>query len=205
MTERSVAQRGRPRSEKARLAILAATTEVLLERGLAGTSMDVVAGRAGVGKATIYRWWPTKEALALEALYHSWAVAVPDEPDTGSLRGDLAALLLPWARRLRTQPYGRIVAAFITEAQTNSEFEKEYHAQAPSRAGARRDRARRCSWGDPGGYERRAHSRPAVRPAVPPAASPARAAQRPLRDRHRRCGVEGYPPRAAGCDGQGER
>jgi AcrR family transcriptional regulator len=129
MTERSVAQRGRPRSEKARLAILAETTEVLLERGLAGTSMDVVAGRAGVGKATIYRWWPTKEALALEALYHSWAVAVPDEPDTGSLRGDLAALLLPWARRLRTQPYGRIVAAFITEAQTNSEFEKEYHAR----------------------------------------------------------------------------
>jgi AcrR family transcriptional regulator len=129
MTERPVTQRGRPRSEVARLAILVATTEVLLERGLADTNMDVVAERAGVGKATIYRWWPSKEALALEALYHSWAAAVPDEPDTGSLRGDLAALLLPWTRRLRTRPYGRIIAAFITEAQTNSEFEKEYHAR----------------------------------------------------------------------------
>src|SRR5579863_10510261 len=66
-------RRGRPRSETARLAILEAAAELALERGLAAVSMDAVADRAGVSKATIYRWWPTKETLALDALYHEWA------------------------------------------------------------------------------------------------------------------------------------
>ena len=66
-------RRGRPRSEKARLAILEAAAELLLARGLSAVSMDAVAERAGVSKATIYRWWPTKETLALDALYNEWA------------------------------------------------------------------------------------------------------------------------------------
>ena len=69
-------RRGRPRSEKAREAILAAAAELLLERGLGAVSMDAVAEQAGVSKATIYRWWPTKETLALDALYHEWDAAV---------------------------------------------------------------------------------------------------------------------------------
>ncbi|MGH3252299.1 MAG: TetR/AcrR family transcriptional regulator, partial [Trebonia sp.] len=81
--------RGRPRSEKARKAILVAAAELLLDRGLAAVSMDAVAERAGVSKATIYRWWPTKETLALDALYTQWAAAAPAPRDTGSLRGDL--------------------------------------------------------------------------------------------------------------------
>src|SRR6202142_4666186 len=90
-------QRGRPRSEKARDAILAAAAELLLARGLGAVSMDAVAEQAGVSKATIYRWWPTKETLALDALYHEWS-AVPAPRDTGSLRGDLLSLLLPGGR-----------------------------------------------------------------------------------------------------------
>jgi AcrR family transcriptional regulator len=120
--------RGRPRSDQARLAILDTTLELLLEHGLAGASMDAVAERAGVSKATIYRWWPTKETLALEALYHSWADVEPQQPDTGSIRGDLLALLRPWVRRLRTRPYGRVIAALVTEAQTDPAFEKQYRA-----------------------------------------------------------------------------
>ena len=69
--------RGRPRSEKARKAILAAAAELLLARGLSAVSMDAVAERAGVSKATIYRWWPTKETLALDALYTEWATVQP--------------------------------------------------------------------------------------------------------------------------------
>ncbi|HYM80736.1 MAG TPA: helix-turn-helix domain-containing protein, partial [Candidatus Limnocylindria bacterium] len=61
-------RRGRPRSEKARHAILDAAAELLLRRGLGAVSMDAVAERAGVSKATIYRWWPSKEMLALDAL-----------------------------------------------------------------------------------------------------------------------------------------
>ena len=70
-------RRGRPRSEKARLAILEAATELLLVQGLSAVSMDAVAERAGVSKATIYRWWPTKETLALDALFNEWAAARP--------------------------------------------------------------------------------------------------------------------------------
>ena len=119
-------QRGRPRSERARKAILDAASELLLARGLSAVSMDAVAERAGVSKATIYRWWPTKETLALDALYTEWAAARPHPRDTGSLRGDLLSLLRPWARLASSRPYGRVVAALLTEAQTDPVFAAEY-------------------------------------------------------------------------------
>jgi AcrR family transcriptional regulator len=88
--------------------------------------MDAVAERAGVSKATIYRWWPTKETLALDALYTEWAAAVPYPRDTGSLRGDLLSLLRPWVRLAGSRPYGRVVAALLTESQTDPVFAAEY-------------------------------------------------------------------------------
>jgi AcrR family transcriptional regulator len=119
-------QRGRPRSERAARAILEAASELLLDRGLSAVSMDAVAERAGVSKATIYRWWPTKETLALDALYTEWATASPHARDTGSLRGDLLAMLRPWGRLAGSRPYGRVVAALLTEAQTDPVFAAEY-------------------------------------------------------------------------------
>jgi AcrR family transcriptional regulator len=131
--------RGRPRSEKARQAILAAAAELLLARGLSAVSMDAVAQQAGVSKATIYRWWPTKETLALDALYTEWAGARPSPRDTGSLRGDLLSLLRPWARLASSRPYGRVIAALITEAQTDPVFAAEYRERFVE---PRRDQAR---------------------------------------------------------------
>jgi AcrR family transcriptional regulator len=122
-------RRGRPRSEKARNAILDAAAELLLAHDLGAVSMDAVAEHAGVSKATIYRWWPTKETLALEALYHEWDTARPSPRDTGSLRGDLLALLRPWIRRVRARPYGRVIAALITEANTDPDFAEQYRAR----------------------------------------------------------------------------
>jgi AcrR family transcriptional regulator len=119
-------QRGRPRSEKARKAILEAAAELLLARGLSAVSMDAVAERAGVSKATIYRWWPSKETLALDALYTDWAAAQPAPRDTGSLRGDLLALLRPWARLAAKRPYARVIAALLSEVQTDPAFAGEY-------------------------------------------------------------------------------
>jgi AcrR family transcriptional regulator len=119
-------QRGRPRSERARKAILEAAAELLLARGLSAVSMDAVAERAGVSKATIYRWWATKETLALDALYTEWAAVQPKARDTGSLRGDLLSLFRPWARLARSRPYGRVIAALITESQTDPVFAAEY-------------------------------------------------------------------------------
>src|ERR1700751_2398381 len=118
--------RGRPRSEKAHKAILDAAAELLLARGLTAVSMDEVAARAGVSKATIYRWWPTKETLALDALYHEWEGATQAK-DTGALRTDLLSLLRPWTRVVRRRPYGRVIGALIIAAQTDPSFAEQYH------------------------------------------------------------------------------
>ena len=132
-------RRGRPRSEERRKAILDAAIELLLARGLEAVSMDELADHAGVSKATIYRWWPTKETLALDALYHEWDTFRPSLPDTGSLRGDLLALVRPWVRRARKRPYARVVAALVEETHSDPEFAKLYHERFVN---PRRDPAR---------------------------------------------------------------
>ncbi len=90
---------GRPRSADATEAILAATLEQLTDAGAAGLSMDVVAQRAGVGKATIYRRWASKEALVLDAL--RTAIEPIPVPDEGSLRADLIAYTDELVERFR--------------------------------------------------------------------------------------------------------
>jgi AcrR family transcriptional regulator len=135
----AVTERGRPRSEPARRAILAAATELMLARGLGAVSMDAIAEQAGVSKATIYRWWPSKETLALEALFDEWTVQPDVPPDTGSLHDDLLALMLPWIERAGRRPYGRIAGALITEARTDPVFGELYRTRfvAPRRQMAR--------------------------------------------------------------------
>ena len=82
--------------------------------------MDELADVAGVSKATIYRWWPSKETLALDVLLTEWRTERPRS--TGSLRGDLLALLRPWVRVVAKRPYGRMIASLIAEAQCNPGF-----------------------------------------------------------------------------------
>ncbi|HWE10294.1 MAG TPA: TetR/AcrR family transcriptional regulator [Solirubrobacteraceae bacterium] len=122
-------RRGRPRSESSRKAIIAAARELLLEHGLNSVSMDAVADRAGASKATIYRWWPSKELLALDALFSQWEFGMRETPDTGSLVGDLLALIRPWARQLAKKPYGRIMAGLVSSAQSDPMFAREYRAR----------------------------------------------------------------------------
>jgi AcrR family transcriptional regulator len=138
-TVEEMPRRGRPRSETSRKAILHAASELLLEHGLNSISMDAVAERAGASKATIYRWWPSKELLALDALFSDWEPGRPDSHDTGSLAGDLLALIRPWARQLARKPYGRIIAALISRAQSDPLFAQEYRARFVQ---PRRDQAR---------------------------------------------------------------
>jgi AcrR family transcriptional regulator len=132
-------RRGRPRSEKARTAILAAAEDLLLNGGLEAVSMDAIAERASVSKATIYRWWPTKETLAVDALYADWAESYTATPDTGSLREDLLALLLPWVDLVTSRPYARIIGALLTKARSDDKFAEEYDRRLvqPRRALAR--------------------------------------------------------------------
>jgi AcrR family transcriptional regulator len=126
---------GRPRSERSRQSILRAASDLALERDLSEISMDAVAERAGSSKATIYRWWPSKELLVLDALLSEWDTATPDPGDTGSLAGDLRALMIPWTRELAAKPYGRVIAALVSSAQADPEFAREYrtHFVGPRR------------------------------------------------------------------------
>jgi AcrR family transcriptional regulator len=128
--------RGRPRSTTSQKAILSTAIEILLEQGLTSMSMDDVAKRAGVSKATIYRWWGSKELLALDALATEWALPTPSpDLDTGSLRGDLLARIQPWLDQLNQKPYERIIAGLVAQTQTDPEFAKLYRERfvAPRR------------------------------------------------------------------------
>ncbi|MBV9108807.1 MAG: TetR/AcrR family transcriptional regulator [Gemmatimonadetes bacterium] len=82
---------GRPRSEEAHEAILTASVALIREVGYDAVTMEGIAARAGVGKATVYRRWKDKETLVIEAIGR--IVAAFPVPDTGTLRGDLQALL----------------------------------------------------------------------------------------------------------------
>jgi AcrR family transcriptional regulator len=82
---------GRRRNEAARLAILAAAADLVGRPG-AELTVDAIAVAAGVGKQTIYRWWPSKYAILLEAMVERARAVVP-VPDTGTLAGDLTAFL----------------------------------------------------------------------------------------------------------------
>jgi AcrR family transcriptional regulator len=102
-------------------AILSATVALLAERGLAAMSIEEVAARAGVGKATVYRRWPSKGLLALDAFVNSFQEQQP-LPDTGALRGDLRAALRNWVRAVTRTPMGPVLAGLIAEAQHDPEL-----------------------------------------------------------------------------------
>ena len=115
------APRGRPRSQEADRAILTATLDLLAERGLAAMSIEEVAARAGVGKTTIYRRWPSKGLLALDAFVASFREEQA-QPDTGTLRGDMLAALRAWVRAVTQTPMGSMLTGLIAEAQHDPEL-----------------------------------------------------------------------------------
>jgi AcrR family transcriptional regulator len=90
MSEAATRRPGRPRSAAADASIVRATLEVLLEDGYRGLTMEQVRARAGVGKATLYRRYGSKQELVVEAIRH---LNQPIElPDTGSVRADILAV-----------------------------------------------------------------------------------------------------------------
>lgn len=121
------ARRGRPRSERARRAIIDATAELLTERGLQEITADDIAHRAGVSKATIYRWWESKEAVAFDAFVEALRSDEGPVPDTGSLAGDLEAALLARTRGLRRRPWvRRTMAALVAEIAVDPGLREAY-------------------------------------------------------------------------------
>lgn len=93
----------RRRSEKSRVAIIEATRALLLDRGFDGLSIEAVAARAGVGKQTIYRWWPSRPALVADVLLQDADKILSTMPHTDDVTADLVS----WA--------GTLAAALTTE------------------------------------------------------------------------------------------
>lgn len=138
---------GRPRDPELDGAILRAATELLCQEGFAGTSVEAVAERAGVGKSTIYRRWPTREDLLLVAGDCMSPCAV--DPDTGSLRDDLVALISNLISVMTTTPAGALLAATVDEAARNIDLRCRFDAFIDARrAPARRILARAATRGE---------------------------------------------------------
>ena len=113
------------RSARCYRAIVDATKELLDEQGYVATSIDQIARRAGVGKQTIYRWWPNKAAVVLEAHAEQAAERNPI-PDTGDLRGDLRAIAAVFTKNLSDTAVGRVCVQLIGEAQVDEAFADAY-------------------------------------------------------------------------------
>jgi AcrR family transcriptional regulator len=111
---------GRPRDARADETIMKASVEVLADKGPSGFTVDEVAARAGCGKATIYRRWPSRANLLLDTAHRMGLE--PDLVDTGSARDDLVALMSQLGTKLRETPAGRIMPAVIAEASVNPEM-----------------------------------------------------------------------------------
>ncbi len=113
------ASAGRPRSEEAHRAILDATLELLVEVGYSALTVEGVAQRAGVGKATIYRRWTSKLPLVIEAFGDLPAF---EESDSGDLATDLEQILRSYLRVYNTTPLGAVVPSLAGELPHNPEL-----------------------------------------------------------------------------------
>jgi AcrR family transcriptional regulator len=137
MTETPVRAPGRPRSAMCDDAIVDATIALLVEDGFDRLSMDGVAARAGVGKATIYRRWPSKEALVIEAVARR-TDPFPAEPAEGPVRDRLVALLDGILVASQTG-VGRLLPCMVGASVTNPALAAHYREQI---IGPRRARVR---------------------------------------------------------------
>ena len=111
---------GRPRSERARQAILISTLGFLeqKENGFADLTIEHIAAQAGVGKATVYRWWSTKAALVADAFASSVTQKLRF-PDTGSVCDDIAQQMRQLVKILRSRR-GHVVSAILGAGQSDS-------------------------------------------------------------------------------------
>jgi AcrR family transcriptional regulator len=115
---------GRPRSVEADRLILSAALEAFIQEGYAGMSMEGVAARAGVGKTTIYRRWPSKQELlvaAIETLFEEFRVV-----DTGDLRADLTSIARQAQHFLTETKAGEVLPRMVVEVTGGTQLGRAY-------------------------------------------------------------------------------
>src|SRR4051812_11219137 len=126
---------GRPRDAGRDEAILAATLLILLERGYNALTIEGVAARAGVGRPTIYRRWPSKAALAVAALVHSRQLAIPVQ-DQGSLRAELIAVQRHQIMLMNSPESRRVTSGLVADLVSDAALAETYVSEylVPRRA-----------------------------------------------------------------------
>jgi AcrR family transcriptional regulator len=120
--------RGRPRSERARAAVLEAAAELLVSGGVDAVTMEAIANRAQVSKATLYKWWPSRAHVMLESLFsrttHTMAV-----DESASLAEVLTSQLDSLTRLFRDTESGPLMADLVAAAQADSDIRAALEAQ----------------------------------------------------------------------------
>jgi AcrR family transcriptional regulator len=113
--------RGRPRSERARAAVLAAATELLVSGGIDAVTMEAIAARAGVSKSTIYKWWPSPAHVILESFFnrarHTMAV-----DENASLQEVLTSQVTSLTRLFRDTDAGPLMAELMAASQADPDI-----------------------------------------------------------------------------------
>jgi AcrR family transcriptional regulator len=148
-------RRGRPRSQEARAAVIAAAGALLEEGGLPLVTIEAVSARSGVGKPTIYRYWPNRLAVAIDAFAARMAREVPPA-DLGDARSDL------------TEQVRRVAAFYATHAGTVLAQLLGATATDPAAAQQLRDRFLADRWAETTVMWQRAVDRGEVRAGISP-------------------------------------
>ncbi len=130
---------GRPRDEEVRRRILDAAAQLLEDRCIDDITVDAIAEHSGAGKATVYRWWPNKAAVLIEAFREHMSRELPF-PNTGDFRQDVRQQLENFTHIVFRGRRGRVFRSFIAGAQADPEIATVFRETwiRPRRAEARR-------------------------------------------------------------------
>lgn len=120
-------KRGRPRNMETQNAILSASYDLLLESGFGAVTVEKIADRAKVSKATIYKWWPNKAAVVMDGFLSAAAARLPI-PDTGSVFRDILEHATNMARFTRSRE-GSILLEIIGEGQVDSALAEAFRTR----------------------------------------------------------------------------
>ncbi|KKO53196.1 TetR/AcrR family transcriptional regulator [Paenibacillus sp. DMB20] len=120
-------KRGRPRNVEAQKSILSASYELLLENGFQAVTVDKIAERAQVSKATIYKWWPNKAAVVMDGFLHAATARLP-VPDTGSAFNDILIHATNLTGFLISRE-GTIITELLGEGQFDSGLAEAYRTR----------------------------------------------------------------------------
>lgn len=121
-TQAPAAKKGRPRSQKSKTAILKATNSLLLHSSVQELSIEAIAKKAKVGKTTIYRWWPNKTAVVMDALISQPGIQSP--LPTPKDNTDAVVMQLDKLIRMLASKNGETIAQLFSEAQADTKAQK---------------------------------------------------------------------------------